>query len=276
MMKELSLREIQLAELEILKKLDEICRAEGLTYYLYYGTLIGAIRHKGIIPWDDDIDVAMPRPDYDRLIEYCRKNQEGLLPLRLMHYTLNPDYIYPIARFCDSRYYVDYQDAVDYGLGLFVDIYPLDGWGNEPSEQHSIYQKFRRDILLVNLAGKSRYIGSLQNPIRNLVKFPAYLYAKLRGTRYFLRKLDNLGKERSYEKDSMVGHLVWAEDDQARIRKDLLSPIQWEFEGGMFTIPEGYDAILTQVYGDYMQLPPEDQRIQQHHYKAYLKEGNKK
>ena len=67
---------------------------------------------------------------------------------------------------------------------------------------------------------------------------------------------------------------LMGEDDQARIRKDLLSPIQWEFEGGMFTIPEGYDAILTQVYGDYMKLPPEDQRIQQHHYKAYLKEDN--
>ena len=67
-MKELSLREVQLGELEILKRLDSICREQGLKYFLYAGTMIGAVRHKAFIPWDDDIDVAMPRRDYDRLM----------------------------------------------------------------------------------------------------------------------------------------------------------------------------------------------------------------
>ena len=69
-MEELTLRQMQEGALNILKKLDGICREQGLRYFLFYGTLIGAIRHKGFIPWDDDLDVAMPRPDFDRLVEY--------------------------------------------------------------------------------------------------------------------------------------------------------------------------------------------------------------
>lgn len=75
-MEELTLRQMQEGALSILKKLDGICREQGLRYFLFYGTLIGAIRHKGFIPWDDDLDVAMPRPDFDRLVEYCRRHRE--------------------------------------------------------------------------------------------------------------------------------------------------------------------------------------------------------
>lgn len=271
-MKELSLREIQLAELNILKALDRICKEEGLQYFLYYGTLIGAIRHGGIIPWDDDIDIVMPRPDYEKLIAYCGKHAEEIEPLRLMHYSLNPKYIYPIARLSDTSYQVDYQDAVDYGLGLFIDIYPLDGWGNTQEDKDPIYQGFRRDIMLVNLAGKDHFQKSMQSPWRNLIKLPAYAFAKLKGAQYFLKRLDARGKARSYEKDSMIGHLIWAMDDKARIPKEWLKPIPWKFEGQEFPIPEHYDDILTQIYGDYMQCPPEEKRIQQHHYKAYRKE----
>lgn len=81
-MEELTLRQMQEGALNILKKLDGICREQGLRYFLFYGTLIGAIRHKGFIPWDDDLDVAMPRPDFDKLVAYCRRHRQELQPMR--------------------------------------------------------------------------------------------------------------------------------------------------------------------------------------------------
>ena len=95
-MEELTLRQMQEGALNILKKLDGICREQGLRYFLFYGTLIGAIRHKGFIPWDDDLDVAMPRPDFDKLVAYCRRHREELQPMQLMTVDDNPQYVYPI------------------------------------------------------------------------------------------------------------------------------------------------------------------------------------
>ena len=89
-MEELTLRQMQEGALNILKKLDGICREQGLRYFLFYGTLIGAIRHKGFIPWDDDLDVAMPRPDFDKLVAYCRRHREELQPMQLMTVDDNP------------------------------------------------------------------------------------------------------------------------------------------------------------------------------------------
>ena len=140
-MEELTLRQMQEGALNILKKLDGICREQGLRYFLFYGTLIGAIRHKGFIPWDDDLDVAMPRPDFDKLVAYCRRHRQELQPMQLMTVDDNPQYVYPIARFSDTRYRVKYQGIRDYGLGLFVDIYPLDGCGNTEEEARAWVQQ---------------------------------------------------------------------------------------------------------------------------------------
>ena len=139
-MKELSLREVQLGELEILKRLDSICREQGLKYFLYAGTMIGAVRHKAFIPWDDDIDVAMPRRDYDRLMAWWDEHGAQEAPLQMMNIHTNPKYISPISRLCDTRYQVDYEGTREYGLGLFVDIYPFDGCGSTQEEAEQILQ----------------------------------------------------------------------------------------------------------------------------------------
>ena len=152
-MKELTLREIQLGELGVLKKLKEICEDQGLRYFLFFGTLLGAIRHKGFIPWDDDVDVGMPREDYEKLLGYFRENSDALLPFRLMHFSTNENYIYPIARICDTRYQVDYSETKEYGLGLFIDIYPFDGWGDTEEDGERIYRQAAADRSKVFLSG---------------------------------------------------------------------------------------------------------------------------
>ncbi len=272
-MKALTAREVQLGELEVLKKLDEICTRLNLRYFLTYGTLLGAVRHQGFIPWDDDIDIMMPRPDYEKLLSYLRSNEKELAPFKLMHYKTNKEYIYPISRFVDTRYWIDYEGTKDYGLGLFVDIYPLDGCGNTPEEAEEIMKSSKFDITLIDIAGKDKFKSSVSGGfLRSVVKFLAYCYVKMRGANYFAKKLDKKGQRYEYDACNYVNLTIW--DTAVKpFKKELFDSIErMKFEDSMFCVPAHYDEILTQCYGDYMKLPPEDQQIAHHYYTAYLKE----
>ena len=272
-MKALTAREVQLGELEVLKKLDEICTQLDLRYFLTYGTLLGAVRHQGFIPWDDDVDVMMPRPDYEKLIEYLQLHEKELAPFKLMHYKTNKEYIYPISRFVDTRYWIDYEGTTDYGLGLFVDIYPLDGCGNTEEEAQKIMQSNKLDIAFIDIAGTDKYKVSVSGGfLRSVAKFMAFLYAKMRGARYFAKKLDKKGQLYKYDECDYVNLTIWSTSVKP-FKKELFASIErMKFEDSMFCVPSRYHDILTQCYGDYMKLPPEEQQIAHHYYTAYIRD----
>ena len=273
-MKELSLREIQLAEFGVLQKLDALCRQLELRYYLFYGTLLGAVRHQGFIPWDDDVDVAMPRPDYEKLLDYCDQNAETLAPFRLMHCRKDKEYIYPIARLCDTRYTVDYEGTVDYGLGLFVDLYPLDGCGDTEAEARKIHKKNDTLQRLTHLAGTDKFHPSLKGGIhRTVIKFLSYCYAKPLGARHFALKAEKNSMALPFDESKYVSCTVWFDWFHCFDKAILAEPTYLTFEEGQYSVPAGWDGLLKDWYGDYMQLPPEEQRVGHHYYKAYLKEG---
>ena len=274
-MKALTPREVQLGELEVMKELDKLCEKLNLRYFLTYGTLLGAVRHQGFIPWDDDVDVMMPRPDYEKLIAYLMEHTEEIAPLKLMHYKTNKKYIYPIARLVDTRYWIDYQGAADYGLGLFVDIYPLDGCGNSADEAEQIMNSSKKAVSMIDLAGKDKFYSSASGgAIRNVIKFLAYCYVKLRGVNHFVAKLDQQGKQRPYESE-YVNLTTWFTAVKP-FKRDLFEQVErMQFEDAMLWVPSRYDEILKQCYGDYRKLPPEDQQIAHHYYTAYLLEEEK-
>ncbi|MBR4016285.1 MAG: LicD family protein [Oscillospiraceae bacterium] len=271
-MKALTPREVQLGELEVMKALDEICDRLNLRYFLTYGTLLGAVRHQGFIPWDDDVDVMMPRPDYEKLIAYLMEHAKEIAPLKLMHYKTNKKYIYPIARLVDTRYWIDYHGAADYGLGLFVDIYPLDGCGNTPEEATQIMEGSKKAVSMIDLAGRDKFYRSASGGfVRNVAKFAAYCYGKLLGANHFAAKLDTQGKNRPYD-STYVNLTTWFTAVKP-FRKELFDQVErMQFEDAMLWVPTRYDEILTQCYGDYMKLPPADQQIAHHNYTAYLLE----
>lgn len=271
-MKALTPREVQLGELEILKKLDEICHKLELRYFLTFGTLLGAVRHQGFIPWDDDIDVMMPRPDYEKLMEHLIANEKDYAPLKIMSYRTNKEYIYPIARLCDTRYYVDYEGTVEYGLGLFVDIYPLDGCGNSLEEAKKIRKKNRLMTQCVHQAGMNKFRKSEQAWWRTPAKFAMYCYAKLRGAYYFAKKLDAAGQKYGYDDNKFVNLTIWDTCVLAYPREIFETSQLMQFEDAQLAVPGGYDEILRLCYGDYMKLPPEKDRIAHHYYTAYLKD----
>lgn len=267
--KELTLSEIQQGSFQILLKLREIFQANHWTYYLAYGTLLGAIRHNGFIPWDDDIDIQMPRKDYEEFVKYCIENREKLLPFELMHYKANPKYIYSLARFSDSRYSLHYKNVKDYGLGLFVDIYPLD---NAYPQDEAWRNEARSMIYTV-----TRWGNGSDNPIRNLSKkiLRPFFYHKqgVRNQTGLIQKHDLLAQKHNGDPLEYLDCVLWEELDRKPYRAEWFRKgVLHEFNGQLFNIPENYDAILKQSYGDYMKLPPKEEQIAHHFYSAFPKE----
>lgn len=269
---ELSLSEIQNGSFEVLKKIKEIFDKNGWKYYLAFGTLLGAIRHEGFIPWDDDIDVCVPREDYECFIKYCIDKKEELKPFELIHYSTNPKYIYPIARFSDSRYTLNYKDAKDYGLGLFVDVYPMDGIDFNDKKY---IKKMRRRINDICLLGSTKFIKS-KNIIKTIIKYPYYLFLKHKNINKFIEKTDKLAQKYSFNESEYFSVVCWGiKFDKKYKRKWLDGGEALEcfkvFNDIKFRVPYEYDKYLEMAYGNYLQLPPEEERIAHHFYRAYKK-----
>lgn len=266
------MKEIQAASLEILRDLAQLCDELGLRYSLIYGTLLGAIRHGGFIPWDDDLDVMMPRPDYDALLEYLMNN-----PDRFEHYSIfNPqtsqDYPYMITRISDDRYVIETDNEKSYGLGVFIDVYPYDGLGTD--ERAALRLGRKGDVLSSLCFQASRRkiaIGATNSRLKFILKIPAFFYAHLIGRRAFQKKLGSLANQLPYEESDYIGCIVWLSGGKRDIfeKKWFDELINVPFEQYEFKVPAAYDEILRHAYGNYMELPPVNERIGHHFYRAY-------
>ena len=269
----LTMNEVQKGALEVLKKIDEVCKKLDLRYFLAYGTLIGAIRHKGFIPWDDDIDIMMPRKDYDILIKYFIDYKSELMPFEVINPQVNDKCPYTISRISDSRYCLNVDNEDDYGIGLFVDVYPLDGVGTTVEEYTRLKNRSSRYASMCFLSTRQKVKReNTKSTLKYIVKFPAFAVAKMLGKKYFMKKLYRMEKQCDYDKSNYVGCIIWASDDGLR----GIFPKEWfdemtdvEFEGYHFKAPKEYDKVLSHGYGDYMKLPPEKDRIAHHYYDAY-------
>ena len=273
-MKELSIQEIHEGTLGILKKIIDICDKVGVNYYLAYGSLIGAVRHGGFIPWDDDLDIVMLRPDYEVFCQYCMKHERELYPFKLINRQSEKKYPYNIARFNDLRYKAVYENVQEYDSGMFIDVYPLDGAGHmTESEVRSLYKK--RDYLMKMILWSidDHYEPSKHNKwYRSAIKYFVRSYAKFKGSDYFLNKMEDLKNQYEFDSSEYVAEMVWD-------IKTVLCKKSWFGEGQMIQFedikvkaPKDIDSFLKVYYGDYMKLPPVEQRVPSHGYALYKRE----
>lgn len=266
----LSLQEIQSETLAIMKKIDAICRTEHLTYSLFYGTLLGAVRHGGFIPWDDDLDIVMPRNDYDRLAEYFKIHERDVAPLKWFSYETVADYPYMIARICNTDFRMEAENEHDCGMGTFVDIYPLDGAGD--GRTNAFYNKAWFFASMYFTKSRIHYVAP-KGFARKIVKGCSLILSKMFSREKIRAILLHYAKRFPYEGSDYVGCIIWLTDGKKNIFKksDIRELVEWDFEDAKFFVPKNYDAILTTGYGNWRELPPEHERVGHHFYEIYRK-----
>ena len=227
-------------ELIILDEFVRICKKHNLQYFLMWGTLIGAVRHGGFIPWDDDIDVCMPREEYKKFLKIAPSE---LGEKFFLQYSKTDKYTpAPFAkiRLNNTAFYEKDDDNFKRHRGIFIDIIPLDS----RKQKEGVFYKIKRKIATTI---KNHIVKKLQGKSTKhtfyLNLFPCSLLASVRDKLYE-------GKGDYYESWGFVF-----------AKSDFDPAVELEFCGKKYSVPKNYDSVLTNVYGNYMELPPEDKRV---------------
>lgn len=265
-MKELSLDELKAIELDILKVFHAFCVKNNIRYFISHGTLLGAIRYKGFIPWDDDLDVLVPREDYERLLTIFRDTER----YQLIAFEKNPNYAFPYAKLCDmSTRKIEGGQDNGVELGLDIDVFPLDHWNDDLKKAKHEVKYQRRSMRCLGLA-KLQKPDSV-NPVKRFVKGILMALCKLRGSAYYVEKIIQCANKPEQKGSRYMGGKAWNVYGERDIlpAEVFAEAIELEFEGEKFFAPVGYDAFLTSLYGDYLPEPPVEKRKTHHSFKAY-------
>ncbi len=279
-MKEMTLDEVRAAELQILIFIDKFCREHKLAYSLAYGTLIGAIRHKGFIPWDDDIDIIMMRDDYEkfgRLIKEELKENDS----KYQYLSLDNNYFNWI-KICDSKTVVfeDEDFKID-DYGVWVDVFPVDSTPDLNDKEGIQYRKYYNTIKRFAQWRAVSYSHIKKIP---LAQAPLFVISKFLLTifpiNYWGRKLDRLAQKYNKLEPStrlcgnmfFYNHKPTVSMDDSIFKEYIDTEFEFDKSQRLFMIIKRYDEFLRNIYGDYMAYPPAEQRIPKHGFKAYWKE----
>lgn len=254
------LREYQLAQLELLDITDKICKENGLKYYLIGGTLLGAIRHKGFIPWDADIDIAMPREDYDAFLKYWAENPSERFFYE--HYSTEKNHLSPHAILKIKNTKVVMKDMISKYKpkfdGIYMDVFPLDNPPELKEQQEQQANKIKKIKRIVEL--KSGYEYNSNSAVKKIAKKIIQIALLPVSFTYLNKKVDNCMKKYSLPDGnylvSMASHYSYWK--QLMPKEIYGEPTRVTFEDRSYNAPAKTDEYLTRIYNDYMKLPSDD------------------
>ena len=273
MERDIDLEELKKIQYNLLSEFDKVCREENFRYSLGGGTLLGAVRHKGYIPWDDDIDVMMPRPDYDRFVQYCITNE---LPFKIVCWENNRACVDLSARIFDPKT-VLYETNMPKGMeniGVNIDIFPIDGLGNTYKEAQKAFNatSFKRNMLVAaqwKTFQRSKTHAWYYEPFR----FMAFLASRFVNKKRTFKKILKKYQKINFDEVAYAAAVGGSYREKEILPREVFSEyILLKFEEGEFSAIKDYDKYLSSIYGDYMKLPPEEKRVSHHTFKAFYKE----
>ena len=263
-MREINKEELKKIQLEILDYVSKYCKDNGINFFLDSGTLLGAVRHKGYIPWDDDIDIGMLREDYDKFIKNF--NQTGGR-YQFKSIETDKEFYYVHGKVLDTETTLYEPDLNGLKLSINIDVFAYD---NAPESDKKVNKMFRKRNFYRNLSHlrtiKSKPRGNIvRRTIISICRFILKVFPK----NYFILKMLKNAKKYSHKNTEKIGNFM----GYARFccEKSLFDKyIDMEFEGKKYPVPIGYDQWLKACYGDYMKLPPKEQQVTHHSFIAFM------
>lgn len=256
-------------EIDILKYVDDFCKKHQIKYFLYYGSLIGAIRHKGFIPWDDDVDICMLRKDYEKFIKEFQKQSNG--KYGIICNKTNSKYPFNFAKVFDSKTVLYEKNFLTSYNGIYIDVFPID---NLPDSMTAQKYQLKKLNLLHNLVGVKIRTRMIRHSIfKTFVSDLLYWSLKIVPISMLNKMIENTITKYSSHKTQYVsclaiGTYLKKERFERSVFKDS---IDVPFEKITVAIPIRYEEVLRTIYGDYMKLPPVEQRINRHGASCYWK-----
>lgn len=260
------LRKLQLTQVEMLKEIRRVCEKLNIQYFLIDGTLLGAVRHKGFIPWDDDLDIAMTRPEYEKFVKFAPNELSTEYFLQNWH--SDPAYALPYSKLLmnGTKLIESVTDGTNVRSGIFVDIFPFDHCGSKKDMKPKMipYLIWTKTLLM-----KSGYKVWNANGAKNskIQYLPFILLSKFYSKKSLVKKIEKITRSwnnkycnSEYCLENTGCNLIpWIVQ-----KKDIESTIKIQFEDDFFCVPQNYDGYLKAVYGDYMQMPPMEDRENRH------------
>ncbi|HBF73936.1 MAG TPA: LicD family protein [Lactobacillus sp.] len=252
---------IHQVELGNLAKIISLCDQLSLNYFLIGGSLLGAIRHQGFIPWDDDMDIGMTRADYEKFAKYAPEK------LGHDHYFLqtaysDDSYGFSYMKLLDRFTYIEEKGNVNNARkGVFIDIFPFDRIPDEPSQRRSQFARFK--LLDSRIILKAGY-GLIENPLRRHKPDPGP--DKVEDLTQLKREREDVMRLYDHDQFNFYKNLAsqYGYDHEILSGTEISNLTKVPFEYLQVNVPTAYDSILTRMYGDYMSLPPENQRTEKH------------
>lgn len=264
-----ALRKVQLLQLKIAKEIKRICDKNNIEYFLDSGTLLGAVRHKGFIPWDDDMDIGMTRENYEKFLEAAKTDLGEDFFLQTWETDKNYPMPYAKIRLNGTTYIENVFEKAEMHQGIYVDVFPYDVWPQGKLKQRRIYRKrlFIQSMVMmkchyVKFKSNAAWKYVLKSIMFTFIRFFSLFRSKsslIKSYDKMVRKYNALESDKLYEQTVNFKFGYWVISKSCF---DSLTDLQ--FEDAKFKCPGNYDEYLSTVYGDYMQLPPEEKRAVGH------------
>ena len=263
-MRKLNIEEAKKLELDILDFIDSFCKEHGINYCINDGTLIGAIRHKGFIPWDDDIDLSMTRENYEKFIQLFSEKQSRY---KLLSLETDDQYFNNFIKIVDpTTKIIDTRNTKTYDSGVFIDIFPMDTFND--TKVVDICYKLESFKLLSFSKHKNIVYGD--SKLKDLIRTLFWLLLRPVSPRFFANQIEKQIQKYRVENGKYIAFIPSKAKKKEIFPRDMFDElIETPFEHLVLPAPKHFDTVLKQFYDDYMTVPPKEKQIYIHEFEAY-------
>ena len=262
-MREIKLEELKKIQIEILDEVHHFCEENRITYFLSSGTLLGAVRHKGYIPWDDDIDIYIPRRDYERFLKIYKGSTT-----RIRSLYVDSKFPFAFAKVEKNGTVLIENADCNTEIGVNIDVFPLDGVPNNLQERRALFNhinSIRHCMTLKSVSIDFKKRSFLKNTVLFIGKIILAPFSL-----HYLASMVDKAIDKNNDCSQYVCNIVLGNGFNTCFSRDAIKDtIEVLFEGQYYKTMAGYDEYLHKTYGDYMQLPPVEKRVSHHSFSAY-------